>query len=88
MINRTQDVGGLSAALRSWEDRFGAVLVELGFDSLVLSVAAPPTTASRALAVAAEHRAFCLDNFLMQKGDLRAFADGLVRVPHWRFWWD
>lgn len=88
MINRTQDVGGVSAVLRSWEDRFGAALVALGFDSLLLSVAAPPTTAARALAVAAEHRAFCLDNFRMQEGDLRGFASGLVRAPHWRFWWD
>lgn len=88
MINRTPDVGGLSAVLRSWQDRFGAVLFALGFDSLLLSVAAPPTTASRALALAAEHRAFCLDNFKMQKGDLREFSRGLIRAGHWRFWWD
>lgn len=88
MLNQTPDVGALSAVLRSWEDRFGAVLVALGFDSLTLSVAAPPTTPARALALAAEHRAFCLDNFLLQEGDLRAFSAGLLHVRSWRFWWD
>lgn len=87
-VNRTADVGALSAVLRSWEDRFGAVLVALGFDSLTLSVAAPPTTPARALALAAEHRAFCLDNFLLQPGDLRVFSAGLLRARSWRFWWD
>lgn len=88
MLNQTPDVGALSAVLRSWEDRFGAVLVALGFDSLTLSVAAPPTTPARALALAAEHRAFCLDNFPLQPGDLRAFSVSLLRARSWRFWWD
>ena len=32
----------LSAVLRGWEDRFGARVVGIGFDTLDLSVAAPP----------------------------------------------
>lgn len=88
MINYTQDVGGVSAVLRSWEDRLGATLVVLGFDSLILSVAAPPTSLSRAVGLAAEHRAFCLDNFRQQRGDLREFAKPLVHSSQWRFWWD
>jgi hypothetical protein len=88
MINSTQDVAAISAVLRSWEDRFGATLVTLGFDALELAVAAPPTTVNRALRLAAEHRAFCRYNFTQQPGDLRAFAAGLVKVPIWRFWWD
>lgn len=88
MINSTQDVAAISAVLRSWEDRFGATLVTLGFDALELAVAAPPTTVDRALRLAAEHRAFCRYNFTQQPGDLRTFAAGLVKVPIWRFWWD
>lgn len=88
MLNSTQDVAAISAVLRSWEDRFGARLVTLGFDVLELAVAAPPTTIQRALQVAAEHRAFCSYNFTQQPGNLREFAKGLIDVRSWRFWWD
>lgn len=88
MINTTNDIAAISAVLRSWEDRFGARLVTLGFDSLELAVAAPPTNSDRALRVAAEHLAFCRENFSKQPGDLRAFSQGLVNTPRWRFWWD
>ena len=56
MIKCTDQVAELSAVLRSWEDRFGATLVVLGFDTLELSVSAPPRNQARALTVAAEHR--------------------------------
>lgn len=87
-VNHTRDIAALSAVLRSWEQRFGAVLTVLGFDTLELSVAAPPITTSRALRLAAEHRAFCRDMFRAQPGTLRDVAASLVRSPVWRFWWD
>ena len=52
----------ISAVLRDREQRFGARVVAAGFSTLLLSVAAPPTTREKALAVAAEHFAFCPDN--------------------------
>ena len=55
MINATGDVAAVSSVLRSWEERFSAVLVTLGFDLLELAVAAPPQAGAHALAVAAEH---------------------------------
>jgi hypothetical protein len=80
----------LSAMLRSWESRFGARVVAVGFDTLYVSVAAPPTTIEHALHVAAEHFAFCPDN--IQQGHspytLRAYAERLVGVNSWAFWWD
>lgn len=88
MINTTDDIAGISAVLRSWEERFGARLVVLEFDALVLAVAKPPTTKGRALRLAAEHRAFCRYNFTQQPGDLREFAEDLLNRPFWRFWWD
>ncbi|WP_216210118.1 DUF4253 domain-containing protein [Amycolatopsis aidingensis] len=88
MINTTNEVAAISAVLRSWEERFGAVLISLGFDTLELSVAAPPKTRERALTTAAEHRAFCLESFTGQQGDLREFADNLLGARLWRFWWD
>ncbi|MDX3579599.1 DUF4253 domain-containing protein [Streptomyces sp. FL07-04A] len=83
------DTARLSAVLRSWEDRFGIRVVGLGFDVLVLSVAAPPATAAQAAAVAAEHFAFCPDNVLQGgDGDLASYAERLVGEHAWSFWWD
>ncbi|MEC3978536.1 DUF4253 domain-containing protein [Amycolatopsis sp. H20-H5] len=87
MIKSTDRVAELSAVLRSWEERFGATLIVLGFDTLELSVSAPPRSQARALAVAAEHRAFSLPTFTNQPGNLREFASGLVQARHWRFSW-
>ncbi|MEU0200208.1 MULTISPECIES: DUF4253 domain-containing protein [unclassified Streptomyces] len=84
------DTARLGAVLRSWEDRFGIRVVALGFDHLLLSVAAPPATPAEAEALAAEHVAFCPDN-LGQGGDrtLRAYAEHrILDQPAWHFWWD
>lgn len=88
MIKSTDQVAAVSAVLRSWEDRFGATLIVLGFDELELSVAAPPRLQSRAVVVAAEHRAFSVRSFSGQPGNLREYAAGLVHRRHWRFSWD
>jgi hypothetical protein len=87
MIKLTNQVAELSAVLRSWEERFGATVISLGFDSLELAVSAPPRSQGRALTVAAEHRAFSLPTFTAQPGNLREFAAGLVHARHWRFSW-
>ncbi|ABS05558.1 hypothetical protein FHR75_003272 [Kineococcus radiotolerans] len=81
--------GVLSSVLRSWEDRFGVRLVALGFDTVVVSVAAPPADAAEALPVAAEHLGFCYDAVFQDgPGDLAAYAAELVGTGAWRFWWD
>lgn len=89
-LNHENDVARLCAVLRSWEDRFGIRVVALTFDQLVLSVAAPPSTAAEAEAVAAEHFAFCPDNITQGHHEsLREYAEREVlngRV--WSFWWD
>ncbi|MFD3803331.1 DUF4253 domain-containing protein [Streptomyces sp. NPDC058619] len=87
--NHENDTALVSAVLRSWEDRFGARVVALGFDELQVSVAAPPRTTARALPVAAEHFAFCPDNVWQGSGSIRAYADeGVTGTRHWGFWWD
>lgn len=88
MIKSTDQVAAVSAVLRSWEDRFGATLIVLGFDELELSVAAPPRLQGRALVVAAEHRAFSVRSFSGQPGNLREYAASLTHRRHWRFSWD
>ncbi|MFJ4522756.1 DUF4253 domain-containing protein [Streptomyces sp. NPDC088810] len=88
-VNYEADVARICAVLRSWEDRFGVRVVALGPDTLVVSVAAPPTTQEQAEAVAAEHFALCPDNVLQGEQDtLAAYAKGLIGAPAWSFWWD
>ncbi len=89
-LNYEEDVARICAVLRSWEDRFGIRVVGLGFDRLVLSVAAPPTSLAEAEAVAAEHFAFCPDNVLQQHdGTLATYARQLLdERTTWTFWWD
>ncbi|MGW2562877.1 DUF4253 domain-containing protein [Streptomyces sp. NPDC001514] len=83
------DPGVLSAVLRSWEDRFGIRVVALSFDRLDVSVAAPPRTMTHALAVAAEHHAFCPDNVWQGYETMRAYAaEAVLGKAHWTFWWD
>ncbi|HEX4093397.1 MAG TPA: DUF4253 domain-containing protein [Trebonia sp.] len=49
----------IAAVLRSWEDRFGARLLEVGFAQIRLLVERPPHNHQAALALAAEQFAFC-----------------------------
>lgn len=86
--NYRADLASLSAVLRSWEDRFGAVLVRLDDATLWLSVAAPPRTARHAQRIAAEHFSFCRDVDWEDPRPLRAYAADLIGRPVWRFWWD
>ncbi|MFD0855438.1 DUF4253 domain-containing protein, partial [Actinomadura adrarensis] len=86
--NHTNYTQEISAVVRSWEDRFGARVVAVGFDVLMLSVAAPPETYKHALHVAAEHLAFCPDNIRQGVGTLEEYAKGLVGADNWSFWWD
>lgn len=83
------DVARVSAVLRSWEDRFGARVVGLGPDTLVVSVAAPPGSADAAELLAAEHYALCPDTVARSgPGSVRAYAKELVGATSWTFWWD
>ncbi|MFX0573073.1 DUF4253 domain-containing protein [Nocardia nepalensis] len=85
-VNLTDFTEEVAVIVRSWEERYGARVVMLGFDTLHLSVAAPPKTHDHALQVAAEHLAFCPDNF--DYGTFSAYAATLIRADTWEFWWD
>lgn len=86
--NYLYDLACMSAVLRSWEDRFGAVLVHMDSATLLLSVAAPPSTREECLGVAAEHFAFCCDVDGEDPRPLRVYAQGLHGAQRWRFWRD
>ncbi|WP_205718384.1 DUF4253 domain-containing protein [Actinomadura sp. WMMA1423] len=89
-LNYTNDTGEIASVVRSWEDRFGARVVGAGFSELYLSVAAPPSTHEEALRVAAEHFAFCPDNIWQNTtpATLASYAEHLVDLNAWVFWWD
>lgn len=87
-VNHTDHTPEISAVVRSWEDRFGARVVSVGFAELDLSVAAPPVTAAHAREVAVEHHAFCPDNVWQGSGDFSDYAGRLVGAGNWSFWWD
>jgi len=87
-LNHTNDTQEISVVVRSWEERFGARVVMVGFDTLCLSIAAPPTTLEHARAVAAEHYAFCPDNLDQGPGDFDDYAKALIDERGWWFWWD
>ena len=92
-VNRYQTPAQFTAVLRSWEERFGSVLVEVGFDHIRLLVQRPPRTRQAAEAVAAEHWAMC-DEFwptgppdyaLTTVGEIAAY---IKDAPYWGFWLD
>lgn len=85
--NHNLDGGDVSAVLRSWESRYGAVLTGLGFNTLVLSVAEPPTEPMEVRQVMHEIHAFCPDLVNRGVGDLGGL-DPMVRSREWSFWWD
>jgi hypothetical protein len=88
--NYTNDTGEVSAVVRNWEDRYGVRVVGAGFADLYLSVAAPPATLDEALHVAAEHFALCPDNIWQGQHPqtLAAYAERLIGLNSWEFWWD
>ena len=77
----------VSAILRSWEDRFGAVVTQLDPGCTVLSVEAPPRTFASALGVAAEHFAVAPQSDAGRHGALSEQARLLQGAPIWELHW-
>jgi len=77
----------LAVVLRSWEDRFGARLLVVGFDDIRLLVSRPPRTLEAAQLIAAEHSAFSDEAHRGLRG-VGEIARALVNNPFWDFWWD
>ncbi len=86
--NHVSRTAGLSAIVRSWEERFGARVLRLGPDRLDISVAAPPLASEHAARVAAEHWAFCPDRVLQESGSISAYANEIRTRRSWSFWWE
>ena len=79
----------VAAVLRSWEERFGAVLAGLGFDTLTLLVPHPPVDERQAAPIAAEIAALCPDALWQGPATtIAGLARTLVGQPVWRLWFD
>jgi hypothetical protein len=77
----------LITVLRSWEDRFGARLIDVGFADLRLLVGRPPRTLEAAQRIAAE-QAVLADDCIDGARDVPDIAARLLNAPIWTFWWD
>jgi Domain of unknown function (DUF4253) len=75
--------------VRSWEDRFGARLLEVGFAEIRLLVQRPPRSLGTAQRVAAEHWAFADESDDIGSAGVGDIAAALLTQPAlWQFWWD
>jgi hypothetical protein len=85
--NRYRNSLPIAAVLRSWEDRFGARLLEVGFDDLSVLASRPPRTTQHAQRLAAEQWTVS-DECGPGLTDIAAITAQLLTSPIWRFWWD
>ena len=87
LANRGESLLTLTAILRSWEDRFGARVIDVGYTDLRLFVERPPRTLEAAQRVAAE-QVFLATDCLNGCRSIPDLAPLLVNAPIWTFWWD
>jgi hypothetical protein len=87
-INRWENALEIAAVLRSWEERFGARLLRVGFAEIQLLAQRPPRTRQAAQLLAAEQFAFCDECAGQGLADVGSITDHLLQSPIWTFWWD
>ena len=78
----------VAAVLRSWEDRFGAKLLEIGFAEIRLLAERPPLAVEDAQLLAVEIFAFCDEYGGNGLHDIPSITAALLSSPIWTFWWD
>jgi hypothetical protein len=86
--NHWEDALVIAAVLRSWEERFGARLLRVGFAEIQLLAERPPRALQAAQHLAAEQFAFCDECAGTGLHDVSSIAAHILRSPIWTFWWD
>lgn len=90
-VNPFGDALPVTAVLRSWEERFGATLLQVGFAWIRLLIDRPPRTLAHAQQLAAEHYVFadeCASHTGRALSRVADLAPVLLDGPLWSFWWD
>jgi Domain of unknown function (DUF4253) len=78
----------VAAVVRSWEDRFGARLLNIGFAEISLLIDRPPRSVEHAQRIAAEQFVFCDERHHARLDDIPGITASLMETPIWTFWWD
>lgn len=78
----------LASVLRSWEDRFGARLLRIGFAQISVLATRPPRDLASAQLLAAEHYALCNECAGLGLREVSSITRYLMASPAWTFWWD
>lgn len=87
-VRRNFNGNDISGCLRSWEDRYGAVITNIGADKLDVLVTHPPTTSEQSREIAEEIHAICPD-IVSQGSTTTELLQALVEDSDtWYFWWD
>jgi hypothetical protein len=86
-VNSVDEPWQLTSIARSWEERYDAILVGLGFDTAWFAVRRPPGP-DQALRAAAELYMFCPDIVEQGADTVEALAESLPHIHTWMFWWD
>jgi Domain of unknown function (DUF4253) len=86
--NYFKDALPVAAVLRSWEERYGATLLQVGFDWIRLLADRPPRSVEHAQRIAAEHYAFCDECGGRGLTQVSTITASLMESPIWTFWWD
>jgi hypothetical protein len=77
----------LTAVVRSWAERFGAIVTVMGPGSLDLAVGAPPRSPGQAFRLAQEYNALQPDNGDSDDLDGHRLAARLPAMKTWEFGW-
>lgn len=76
------------AALRSWNERFGAELIGISPDVLNVRVPKPLADRQKAMELAKEMYRYCPDIVDQGVGEVAVLAACLMAHRWWFFWWD
>jgi hypothetical protein len=88
MPSGQSDALPVAAVACSWEDRFGARLLRIGFAEISLLIDRPPRSIDHAQRIAAEHFVFCNECAGEGLSDIPSISASLMETPIWTFWWD
>lgn len=87
-VNQNLFGNDISGCLRSWEDRYGAVLVTIGADKFELMITHPPKTAQQAREIAEEIYTVCPDMVAQGAHTIELLQALVEDSDTWYFWWD